>query len=71
MSYHCNVFVHQGESYEIVDKVNASMFQNRNGSVNERVLGIYVNKHKANRVVQKENKLLILKEIEDAIIEKQ
>ena len=44
------------------------MFQNRDGSINQRVLGMYVHELGADRVVQRDNKLLICKIIEDAII---
>jgi len=69
MGIYCNIFTHQGENYEIVDKVNASMFTDKNGHVNQKALGIYVHEFKANRVVQQNNKFLLLKEIEDAIID--
>lgn len=45
------------------------MFADRNGHVNQKALGLYVHEFKANRVVQQNNKFLLLKEIEDAVIE--
>lgn len=69
MGIYCNIFNHQGENYEVVSEVNASAFINSNGDVNQKVLGMYVHNLKANRVIQQHNKFLILKEIEDAIID--
>lgn len=69
MGVYYNIFSHQGEVYEIVDVINASMFADRNGHVNQKALGLYVHEFKANRVVQQNNKFLLLKEIEDAVIE--
>ena len=69
MSMHCNIFNHQGENYEIVSEINSSVFMESNGGINQKILGMYVHNLKANRVVQQHNKLIILKEIEDAIIE--
>ena len=68
MSMYCNIFHHQGESYEVVSEINASVFVDSNGGINQKILGMYVHNLKANRVVQQHNKFLILKEIEDAII---
>lgn len=69
MGIYCNIFTHQGENYEIVDIINASMFADKNGGINQKALGMYVHEFKANRVVQQGNKFLLLKEIEDAIID--
>jgi len=54
--------------YEIVKSVNAHMFANKDGSVNQQVLGMYVNDHDGDRVLQREGKFLICKEIEEATI---
>jgi hypothetical protein len=42
------------------------MFQNKDGSINQQVLGMYVHEWGADRVVMKDNKLLICKTIEEA-----
>ena len=63
-----NILYREDEALEILNEVNAHMFQNRDGSINQRVLGMYVHELGANRVVQRDNKLLICKIIEDAII---
>ena len=56
------------EDTEILDEVAIHMFQNKDNSINQRVLGMYVHEKGADRVVQRDNKLLICKTIEDAII---
>jgi len=63
-----NVIIKDGESYEIIDQVNASMFQNKDGNINQQVLGMYVHNLGCERVVQRDNKLLILKLVEEAVI---
>ena len=56
------------EALEILHEINAHMFQNRDGSINQQVLGMYVHEWRADRVVMKNNKLLICKTIEEAVI---
>ena len=58
----------ENELYEVVDKVSQHMFHNKNGSVNEKVLGLYVHHLDAHKVLAKENKFLICKKIEEAQI---
>ena len=54
--------------YEIVKSVNAHMFANKDGSVNQQVLGMYVNDHDGDRVLQREGKFLICKIVEEVNI---
>ena len=54
--------------YEIVSEVAAHMFLNKDKSINQQVLGMYVNDHKADRVLQREDKFLVCKQIEEAQI---
>jgi hypothetical protein len=54
--------------YEIVSEVPAHMFLNKDKSINQQVLGMYVNDHKADRVLQREDKFLVCKQIEEAQI---
>ena len=42
------------------------MFQNKDGSINQQVLGMYVNDLDGDRVLQREGKLLICRTIEEA-----
>lgn len=59
----------KGESmYEVLNYINAHMFVNKNGSINQQVLGMYVNNWDGDRVLQRENKFLICKQIEEANI---
>ena len=65
---HYNILFRNGEAIEIVKEIAIHMFQNKDGSINQRVLGMYVHELRADRVVQRDNKLLICKTVEDAII---
>ncbi len=60
----------KGESmYEIINSVNAYMFANKNGSINQQVLGIYVHEKGGDKVLQREGKFLICKTIEETVYE--
>lgn len=65
---YCNLIQRNGETLEIITEVYTNMFQNSDGSINQKVLGMYVHEWDCNRVVSKNNKLLICKTIDDAII---
>ena len=65
---YCNIIYRDNEALEILHEINAHMFQNRDGSINQQVLGLYVHEWRADRVVMKNNKLLICKTIEEAVI---
>ena len=65
---YCNIIYRDNEALEILHEINAHMFQNRDGSINQQVLGMYVQEWRADRVVMKNNKLLICKTIEEAVI---
>jgi len=54
--------------YEIVKSVNAHMFTNKDGSINQQVLGMYVHDYDGDRVLQREGKFLICKIVEEATI---
>ena len=56
---HYNILFRNGEAIEIVKEIAIHMFQNKDGSINQRVLGMYVHELGADRVVQRDNKLLI------------
>jgi len=51
--------------YEIVKSVNAHMFANKNGSINQQVLGMYVHECDGDKVLQREGKFLICKTVEE------
>lgn len=57
-----------GILYEVVSEISSHMFANRNKTINQQVLGMYVNEHKADRVLQREDKFLICKQVEEAQI---
>jgi hypothetical protein len=57
------------EMYEIIKSINAHMFANKNGSINQQVLGIYVHEQGGDRVLQREGKFLICKTIEETAYE--
>lgn len=65
---YCNVIYRENEALEILTVTNVSMFQNKDGNINQKVLGMYVHEWNADRVVLKDNKLLICKTIEEATI---
>jgi|TARA_B110000240_G_C13230625_1_gene338758 hypothetical protein len=54
--------------YEVVKTINAHMFANKDGSINQQVLGMYVHDNDCDRVLQRENKFLIVKQIEEGVI---
>ena len=54
--------------YEVVSSVSSHMFLNKDKSLNQQVLGMYVNEHNGDRVLQREDKFLICKQIEEAQI---
>tara|TARA_R110002167_G_scaffold10486_1_gene48035 strand:+ start:128 stop:340 length:213 start_codon:yes stop_codon:yes gene_type:complete len=57
------------EMYEIIKSINAHMFANKNGSINQQVLGIYVHEQGGDKVLQREGKFLICKTIEETAYE--
>ena len=63
-----NIVYKDGLAFEILNEISAHMFQNRDGSVNQQVLGMYVNDWNGDRVLQREGKFLICKTIEEAQI---
>ena len=54
--------------YEVVKTINAHMFTNKDGSINQQVLGMYVHDNDCDRVLQRENTFLIVKQIEEGVI---
>ena len=61
-----NIIYKDGLAFEILKEISAHMFQNRDGSINQQVLGMYVNDWNGDRVLQREGKFLICKTIEEA-----
>ena len=54
--------------YEVVSSIPAHMFANKDKTINQQVLGMYVNENKADRVLQREGKFLICQVVEEAQI---
>jgi hypothetical protein len=63
-----NIIYADDKAYEILTEISVHMFLNRNNTVNQRVLGMYVHEWDGDRVMKKDNKLLICKTIEEAQI---
>ncbi len=63
-----NIIYKDGLAFEILNEISAHMFQNRDGSINQQVLGMYVNDWDGDRVLQREGKFLICRTIEEAQI---
>ena len=63
-----NIIYREDEALEILKEISIHMFQNKDGSINQQVLGMYVNDLDGDRVLQREGKLLICRTIEEAQI---
>lgn len=63
-----NIIYKEGLAFEILKEISAHMFQNKNGSINQQVLGMYVNELDGDRVLQRNGKFLICRTIEEANI---
>ena len=61
-----NLIYKDGLAFEILKEISAHMFANRDGSINQQVLGMYVNDWGGDRVLQREGKFLICRTIEEA-----
>jgi hypothetical protein len=63
-----NIIYKNNEAFQILNDINVHMFQNKDGSINQQVLGMYVYKFNGNKVLQRGDKFLICRKIEEAII---
>ena len=63
-----NIIYYENDAYEVIHDISIHMFQNKDKSVNQQVLGMYVHEWQADKVLQKDNKFLICKKIEEAQI---
>ena len=61
-----NIIYKDNQAFEILKEISAHMFANRDGSINQQVLGMYVNDWGGDRVLQREGKFLICRTIEEA-----
>ncbi len=64
-----NIVYYENNAYQILTDIAIHNFLNKDKSVNQQVLGMYVNDWGADKVLQKDNKFLICKQIEEAIID--
>jgi|TARA_B100000780_G_scaffold74827_1_gene50326 hypothetical protein len=58
----------EGIMYEVVSKIGSHMFVNKDGSINQQVLGKYVHEYRGDRVLQREGQFLVCKQVEEATI---
>ena len=63
-----NIVYKDGLAFEILKEISAHMFVNKDGSINQQVLGMYVNDWDGDRVLQREDKFLICRTVEEAQI---
>lgn len=63
-----NIVYKDNLAFEIIKEFNANSFANKDGSINQNVLGMYVHEVGADKVLMREGKLLICKTIEEAQI---
>lgn len=63
-----NIIYKDGLAFEILKEISAHMFANKDGSINQQILGMYVNDWEGDRVLQREDKFLICRTIEEAQI---
>mgnify|MGYP001475448401 FL=1 len=61
-----NIIYKDNQAFEILKEISAHMFANKDGSINQQVLGMYVNDWDGDRVLQREGKFLICRTIEEA-----
>jgi len=61
-----NIVYKDNQAFEILKEISAHMFANKDGSINQQVLGMYVNEVDGDRVLQREGKFLICRTIEEA-----
>lgn len=63
------IIIRDNIPYDILYRFNKSLFQNRDGSINKKVLGMFVAEVGADKVMEINKQLLICKIVEDAQIE--
>jgi hypothetical protein len=63
------IIIRNNIPYDILYQLSPRLFSNKDGSINKKVLGMFVAEVGADKVMEVKKKLLICKEIEDAQIE--
>tara|TARA_R110000796_G_scaffold104011_5_gene213536 strand:- start:844 stop:1050 length:207 start_codon:yes stop_codon:yes gene_type:complete len=60
-----NIIYKNNNAYEILNEVRIYNFLNKDNSINQKVLGLYVNQIGGDHVLQRDNTFLICKTIEE------
>ena len=63
-----NTIYKNNTAFKILTEVNIHMFNNSDDSINHKALGTYVHEWAANRVLRVDNKILICRTREDAVL---
>jgi hypothetical protein len=63
-----NIIYKDGTAFKILTEVNLHMFKNSDESINQQALGKYVHEWAADKVLRVDNKFLICRTIEDAVL---
>mgnify|MGYP000415500827 CR=1 FL=1 len=63
-----NIIYKNNNAYQIVNEVSIHNFLNSDNTINQKVLGLYVNKFDCDHVLQRDDKFLICKTIQEAEI---
>ena len=66
MGLYSNIIYKDNIAYKILDIVSIYSFLNSDNSINQKVLGLYVNEKRGDHVLQRDNKFLICETIKDA-----
>ena len=68
MTLYSNIVYKDNNAYKILDIINVHNFLNKNNTINQKVLGLYVHHKGGDHVLQRDNKFLICETIEEATI---
>ena len=63
-----NIIYKNNNAYQIVNEVSIHNFLNSDNTINQKVLGLYVNKFDCDHVLQRDDKFLICKTTQEAEI---
>jgi hypothetical protein len=64
-----NIIYKDNNAYRIINEVSTHNFLNKDGSIHQQVLGMYVHELKSDRVFQRDGKFLICNLIPDVVYE--
>jgi hypothetical protein len=65
---HYNIIYKDDNAYKIIREIPIHNFQNKDGSVHQQVLGMYVHELNCDRVFREKNYFLICKKIAEGLI---